>query len=165
MRLDWSVVANLKRRLGKVPLIVKGIATADDATLALEHGVDAIYVSNHGGRQLDHGRGAMDILPEVVAAVRGKATIIVDGGFMRGTDVVKAIVLGAQIVGLGRLQCLGLAAAGQAGLERALELLEDEVRISLALLGVTSYSQLDASYVREAPVVAEPDALSAFPLL
>jgi glycolate oxidase len=101
----------------------------------------------------------------VVKAVDKRAVVMVDGGFMRGTDVVKAIVLGAQIVGLGRLQCLGLAAAGQAGLERALELLEDEVRISLALLGVTSYSQLDASYVREAPVVAEPDALSAFPLL
>ncbi|HMB35071.1 MAG TPA: alpha-hydroxy acid oxidase [Methylomirabilota bacterium] len=162
--LSWDQVKRFKDT-HDVPLILKGIATAEDAAIACEHGVDGIYVSNHGGRQLDHGVGSLAALPEVVKAVDKRAVVMVDGGFMRGTDVVKAIVLGAQIVGLGRLQCLGLAAAGQAGLERALELLEDEVRISLALLGVTSYSQLDASYVREAPVVAEPDALSAFPLL
>ena len=162
--LSWDQVKRFKDT-HDVPLILKGIATAEDAAIACEHGVDGVYVSNHGGRQLDHGVGSLAVLPEVVKAVDERAVVMVDGGFMRGTDVVKAIVLGAQIVGLGRLQCLGLAAAGQAGLERALELLEDEVRISLALLGVTSYSQLDASYVREAPVVAEPDALSAFPLL
>jgi glycolate oxidase len=162
--LSWDQVKRFKDT-HDVPLILKGIATAEDAAIACEHGVDGVYVSNHGGRQLDHGVGSLAVLPEVVKAVDKRAVVMVDGGFMRGTDVVKAIVLGAQIVGLGRLQCLGLAAAGQAGLERALELLEDEVRISLALLGVTSYSQLDASYVREAPVVAEPDALSAFPLL
>ena len=162
--LSWDQVKRFKDT-HDIPLILKGIATAEDAAIACEHGVDAVYVSNHGGRQLDHGVGSLAVLPEVVKAVDRRAVVMVDGGFTRGTDVVKAIVLGAQIVGLGRLQCLGLAAAGQAGLERALELLEDEVRICLALLGVTSYSQLDASYVREAPVVAEPDALSAFPLL
>ena len=162
--LSWDQVKRFKDT-HDVPLILKGIATAEDAAIACEHGVEGVYVSNHGGRQLDHGVGSLAVLPEVVKAVDKRAVVMVDGGFMRGTDVVKAIVLGAQIVGLGRLQCLGLAAAGQAGLERALELLEDEVRISLALLGVTSYSQLDASYVREAPVVAEPNALSAFPLL
>ena len=162
--LSWDQVKRFQDT-HDVPLILTGIATAEDAAIACEHGVEGVYVSNHGGRQLDHGVGSLAVLPEVVKAVDKRAVVMVDGGFMRGTDVVKAIVLGAQIVGLGRLQCLGLAAAGQAGLERALELLEDEVRISLALLGVTSYSQLDASYVREAPVVAEPDALSAFPLL
>jgi glycolate oxidase len=90
---------------------------------------------------------------------------MVDGGFLRGTDIVKAVALGAQCVGLGRLQCMGLAAAGQAGLERALELLEEEIRICLGLLGVTSYSQLDASYLREARLVTDASALSAFPLL
>jgi len=90
---------------------------------------------------------------------------MVDGGFLRGTDVVKAIALGAQCVGLGRLQCMGLAAAGQAGLERALEILEEEIKICLGLLGVTSYSQLDASYLRETRLVTEASALSAFPLL
>jgi glycolate oxidase len=124
-----------------------------------------VYVSNHGGRQLDHGRGSLDVLPEVVAAVAGRAAVMVDGSFMRGTDVVKAIILGAQCVGLGRLQCLGLAAAGQAGLERALEILEEEIRICLALLGVTGYGQLDASYLHETRPVTEPGALSAFPLL
>src|SRR5215467_4343301 len=140
--LSWDQVKRFKDT-HDIPLILKVIATAEDAAIACEHGVDGVYVSNHGGRQLDHGVGSLAVLPVVV----------------------KAIVLGAQIVGLGRLQCLGLAAAGQAGLERALELLEEEVRICLALLGVTSYGELDASYVREAPVVAEPDALSAFPLL
>ena len=162
--LSWDQVKRFKDT-HDIPLILKGIATAEDAAIACEHGVEGVYVSNHGGRQLDHGVGSLAVLPEVVKAVDKRAVVMVDGGFMRGTDVVKAIVLGAQIVGLGRLQCLGLAAAGQAGLERALELLEEEVRICLALLGVTSYSELDASYVREAPVVTEPDALSAFPLL
>ena len=162
--LSWDQVKRFKDT-HDIPLILKGIATAEDAAIACEHGVEGVYVSNHGGRQLDHGVGSLAVLPEVVKAVDKRAVVMVDGGFMRGTDVVKAIVLGAQIVGLGRLQCLGLAAAGQAGLERALELLEEEVRICLALLGVTSYSELDASYVREAQVVAEPDALSAFPLL
>ena len=162
--LSWDQVKRFKDT-HDIPLILKGIATAEDAAIACDHGVEGVYVSNHGGRQLDHGMGSLTVLPEVVRAVDGRAIVMVDGGFMRGADVVKAIALGAQIVGLGRLQCLGLAAAGQAGLERALELLEDEIRICLGLLGVTSYSQLDASYVREAPAVADPHVLSAFPLL
>ena len=162
--LSWDQVKRFKDT-HDIPLILKGIATAEDAAIACEHGVDGVYVSNHGGRQLDHGMGSLAVLPEVVRAVDGRAVVMVDGGFMRGTDVVKAIALGAQIVGLGRLQCLGLAAAGQAGLERALELLEEEIKICLGLLGVTSYGQLDHSFVREAPNITDPDALSAFPLL
>src|SRR3989441_7256438 len=88
-----------------IPLVLKGIATAEDAALAVDHGVEGVYVSNHGGRQLDHGRGAVEVLPEVVRAVGGRATVVVDGGFVRGTDVVKAIALGAQSVGIGRLAC------------------------------------------------------------
>jgi len=162
--LSWDQVKRFKD-VHDIPLILKGIATAEDAAIACEHGVEGVYVSNHGGRQLDHGMGSLAVLPEVVRAVEGRAAVIVDGGFMRGTDVVKAIALGAQMVGLGRLQCLGLAAAGQAGLERALELLEEEVKICLGLLGVTTLGQLDGSYVRPAPVVSDPSALSAFPLL
>jgi len=162
--LSWDQVKRFKDT-HDIPLILKGIATAEDAAIACEHGVAGVYVSNHGGRQLDHGVGSLAVLPEVVRAVEGRAPVIVDGGFMRGTDVVKAIALGAQMVGLGRLQCLGLAAAGQAGLERALELLEEEVKICLGLLGVTTYGQLDGSFVRPAPVVSDPGALSAFPLL
>src|SRR5437762_11635142 len=162
--LSWDQVKRFKDT-HDVPLILKGIATGEDAALCCEHGVEVVYVSNHGGRQLDHGRGSLDVLPEVVAAVAGRAAVMVDGACMRGTDVVKALAVGAQIVGIGRLQGLGLAAAGQAGLVRALELLEEEIRICLALPGVTGYGQLDASYLHETRPVTEPGALSAFPLL
>ncbi len=162
--LSWDQVKRFKD-VHDIPLILKGIATAEDAAVACDHGVEVVYVSNHGGRQLDHGLGSLEVLPEVVRAVNGRAAVMVDGGFLRGTDIVKAIALGAQCVGLGRLQCLGLAAGGQAGLERALEILEEEVRICLGLLGVTSYGQLDASYLRGARLVTEASALSAFPLL
>jgi isopentenyl diphosphate isomerase/L-lactate dehydrogenase-like FMN-dependent dehydrogenase len=162
--LSWEQVKRFKDR-HSIPLILKGIATAEDATIAVEHGVDGVYVSNHGGRQLDHGAGSTDVLPEVVAAVGGRATIFVDGGYYRGTDVVKAIALGAQVVGLGRLPCCGLAAAGAPGLVRTLELLEEEVRIAMGLLGVTKLSQLDRSYLRPATPVDLPHATSAFPLL
>lgn len=162
--LSWDHVKRFKDTHA-VSLLLKGIATAEDAALAVEHGVQGVYVSNHGGRQLDHGRGTLDVLPEVVAAVAGRATVLVDGGFVRGTDVVKAIALGAQAVGVGRLACCGLAAAGQAGLERVLELLEDEVRIAMGLLGVSRLSQLDRSYLHPAAPVTLPHATSAFPLL
>lgn len=162
--LCWDHVKRFKDRHG-LPLILKGIATAEDAELACEYGVDVIYVSNHGGRQLDHGRAAIEMLPEIVAAAGGRAAVIVDGGFMRGTDVVKAMALGAQAVGIGRLACMGLAAAGQAGLVRALELLEDEIRICLGLLGVDSYTKLTASHLHAARPVGPAHATSAFPLL
>lgn len=163
-KLDWSDVARIKAKFA-IPLILKGIATAEDAGLALEHGVDIIYVSNHGGRQLDHGRGAMDILPEIVAAVGARAPVIVDGGFNRGTDVVKALAAGADLVGIGRMQCVGLAADGQAGLVRLLEILEQEVRTCLGLLGVNTWAELDRSYLHPAPTVDPGQTLGAFPLL
>ena len=153
------------RDLCDIPLILKGIATAEDAALAVAHGIDAVYVSNHGGRQLDHGRGGIDVLPEVVEAVAGRAKIIFDGGIMRGTDVVKAMARGADAVAIGRLQGLAAGAAGEAGIVRALELLEAETRIALALLGVTGYAELDGSYLHPAPPVDAPHVLSAFPLL
>jgi isopentenyl diphosphate isomerase/L-lactate dehydrogenase-like FMN-dependent dehydrogenase len=163
-RFSWADVARLKSKF-KIPFILKGIATAEDARMALEHGIEGVYVSNHGGRQLDHGKGGMDVLPEVVEAVAGRAEIIVDGGFMRGVDIVKAMALGANAVGIGRLQGLALGAGGMAALVRALELLEDEMRRCLGLLGVTSCSQLDKSYIaRVAPLLREGWD-SAFPLL
>jgi glycolate oxidase len=148
-----------------LPLILKGIATAEDAALAVQHGVDVVYASNHGGRQLDHGLGSIAVLPEVVAAVAGRAQVWVDGGFMRGTDVVKAIALGAQAVGLGRLPCFGLAAAGVPGLVRVLEILEEEIQTCLGLLGVTALAELGPGYVTAAAPVGPPGTLSAFPLL
>ena len=162
--LDWHTVKRIRSKFD-IPLALKGIATAEDAQIAVEHGVDWIYVSNHGGRQLDHGRGAMDVLPEIVEAAAGRAKIIVDGGFCRGTDIVKAIAAGAHLVGLGRMQCYGLAAGGQAGVVRMLELMEDEVQRCLGLLGVTACSELDRSYLHAAMPTNPAHVLSAFPLL
>jgi isopentenyl diphosphate isomerase/L-lactate dehydrogenase-like FMN-dependent dehydrogenase len=162
--LDWRTVKRLKDKF-KIPIALKGIATAEDARIAVEHGVDWIYVSNHGGRQLDHGRGAMDVLPEVVDAVAGRARILVDGSFCRGSDIVKAIAVGADLVGIGRMQCYALAANGQAGIVRFLELLEDEVQRSLGMLGVTKFADLDRTYLHPAQATNPPHGLSAFPLL
>lgn len=162
--LSWDQVKRFKDK-HDIPLILKGIATAEDAQLAVQHGVEVVYVSNHGGRQLDHGLGSAAVLPEVLRAVNGKAQVWVDGGFMRGTDVVKAIALGAKTVGLGRFTGLALAAGGAAGLVRALEILEDEIRIALGLLGVTSFAELTPAHVTTAPAVTLPETFSAFPHL
>jgi glycolate oxidase len=162
--MTWDLIKHV-RDVCRLPLILKGIATAEDAKLCVENGVDVVYVSNHGGRQLDHGRGSLDVLPEVLEAVKGRARVIVDGAFTRGTDVVKAIAMGADLVGMGRMPCFGLAAAGQAGLVRALELVEDEMRICLGLLGVDRLAGLERSYLHAAAPVTMPHVTSAFPLL
>ena len=162
--LSWDQVKRFKDK-HDLPLILKGIATAEDAELAVQHGVEVVYVSNHGGRQLDHGLGSAAVLPEVLRAVNGKAEVWVDGGFMRGTDVVKAIALGASTVGLGRFTGLALAAGGAQGLVRALEILEDEIHIALGLLGVTSFAELTPAHLTAAPAVTLPDTFSAFPHL
>ena len=135
--LCWNDLIWMKQRM-KLPLIVKGIATAEDARMAVEHGADVVYVSNHGGRQLDHGQASIDVLPEVVNAVDGRAEVLYDGGVLRGTDVVKAIALGARAVGVGKLLGWALAAGGEAGLIRMLELMEIEIRTALGLMGVHS---------------------------
>jgi isopentenyl diphosphate isomerase/L-lactate dehydrogenase-like FMN-dependent dehydrogenase len=162
--LDWRTVKLIKDNYD-LPLGLKGIATAEDARVAIDHGVDWIYVSNHGGRQLDHGRGSMEVLPEIVDAVAGRAKVMIDGSFCRGTDIVKAIAAGADLVGIGRMQCYALAAGGEAAIVRMLELIEDEVQRTLALLGVTSFAELDRSYLHPAAPVTVPGVLSAFPLL
>jgi len=163
---NWSDFRRVREKYPNIPLILKGIATAEDAEIAVQEGCDVIYVSNHGGRQLDHGRGGADVLPEVVAAVKGRAKVILDGSIMRGTDVVKAIILGADAVGMGRMQGLAYAAAGEEGVMRMLELLDDEVRTCMALLGVTSYDQLDSSYLyQESETARDTHTMSAFPLM
>jgi isopentenyl diphosphate isomerase/L-lactate dehydrogenase-like FMN-dependent dehydrogenase len=162
--LDWRTVKRIRQKFD-IPLMLKGIATAEDARIALDHGVSWIYVSNHGGRQLDHGRGSMDVLPEIVDVVDGKAKIIVDGGMARGSDIVKAMAAGADLVGLGRMQCYALAAGGEGALVRMLELLEDEVQRCLGLLGVTRFADLNREHVHPAPSPTVPHAFSAFPLL
>jgi glycolate oxidase len=163
-RFSWADVARLKKKF-KIPFILKGIATAEDTKIALEHGIEGIYVSNHGGRQLDHGKGGMAVLPEIVEAAAGRAQIIVDGGFLRGTDIVKAIALGAHAVGIGRLQGLALGAGGEAALVRALEILQDEVTRCLGLLGVTSFGELDKSFVDKVEPLPRLGLDSAFPLM
>jgi isopentenyl diphosphate isomerase/L-lactate dehydrogenase-like FMN-dependent dehydrogenase len=162
MKLTWNDIAWMKQHW-KVPMILKGIATAEDARLAVEHGADVVYVSNHGGRQLDHGEASIDVLPEVAAAVDGRAEILMDGGILRGTDVVKAIALGARAVGVGKLLGWSLAAGGEAGVKRMLELLDIEIRATMGLMGVTSLSGLDPSWVKRTLPANAPSVTSAYP--
>jgi len=159
--LTWEMADAIKKIAG-MPLIIKGIATAEDAKIALEHGVDVIYISNHGGRQLDHGRGTIETLPEIVEAAAGKAEIVLDGGITRGTDIVKALALGANAVTIGKLQGWGLGAGGKAGLVRVLELLEEELIVDMALLGVTRVDQITRNYVCKTQPVTIAHEMSAF---
>ena len=159
--VTWDTVDKIKSLAG-LPFMLKGIATAEDAKIAVEHGVDVVWVSNHGGRQLDHGQGTMDMLGEVVEAVDGKAEIVLDGGVQRGADILKAVALGARAVALGKMQGWGLAADGQAGIVRMLEILEDEIIVAMALLGVTSIDQLGPDYVCEDQAVTTPHEMSAW---
>jgi glycolate oxidase len=160
--LTWETMDAIKEIAG-LPFILKGVATAEDAAIAVEHGVSAVYISNHGGRQLDHGRATIEMLPEIVEAVRGKAEIILDGGITRGSDVLKAIALGAKAVAIGKLQGWGLGAAGQAGLARVLELLENEIKITMGLLGVSRIDQLKSAYVCKTQPLAPAHEMNAFP--
>ena len=129
------------------PVLVKGVLTADDARRAIDHGAAAISVSNHGGRQLDCVPASLRALPEVVKAVNGQVEVLMDGGIRRGTDIVKAICLGARAVLCGRAYAYGLAAAGEAGVVRALEILRTDAERTLRLLGCPSVAVLDRSYV------------------
>lgn len=159
--LTWETM-DLIREMAGLPFILKGVQTAEDAEMALQHGVDVIWVSNHGGRQIDHALGSMDTLPEIVQVVDGKARIIVDGGVQRGSDILKAVALGADAVALGRLQGWGLAAGGEAGIVRMLEILEDELICAMGLIGVTSLDQLTPQYVRQAEPVTPPHEMSSW---
>ena len=128
--------------------------------------MDVIYTSNHGGRQLDHARGCIAALPEIVDAVDGRVPVIVDGGFLRGADVVKGLCLGATAVGTGRLLGLGMAAAGSAGVVRALEILEQEIRLTMGLMGIADVDDLSPDLIEPAPTLPGPyTMMSAFPLL
>jgi isopentenyl diphosphate isomerase/L-lactate dehydrogenase-like FMN-dependent dehydrogenase len=137
---DWSYVDRLKK-MTKMKLLLKGIDTAEDAVLAREHGVDGVVVSNHGGRATETGRGTIDILPEVVDAVGRQIPVLVDGGFRRGTDVFKALSLGARAVGIGRPYVWGLAAYGQEGVERVIDILRAELTMTMRNCGVASMAK------------------------
>ena len=142
----WSYVDRLKK-LTKMKVMLKGIDTAEDAKLAVEHGADGLIVSNHGGRATETGRGTIDILPEVVDAVGGRIPVFVDGGFRRGTDVYKALALGAKAVGIGRPYIWGLSSFGQAGVERVLDIYRAELSLVMRQCGTPSIAQITRASV------------------
>jgi 4-hydroxymandelate oxidase len=145
--LTWADLATIRSWAPSLPLVLKGIMTADDARLAVEHGVDAIVVSNHGARQLDRVAASVDVVEEVVDAVGGRSEIWVDGGVRRGLDVAIALALGARGVLLGRPAMWALAVGGQAGVERSLAILREELEIAMALLGAPSPSDITRAHV------------------
>jgi isopentenyl diphosphate isomerase/L-lactate dehydrogenase-like FMN-dependent dehydrogenase len=141
MGANWSYVERLKT-MTRMKVLLKGIDCGEDAKLAREHGADGVIVSNHGGRATETGRGTLDILPEVVDAAGGQIPVFVDGGFRRGTDVLKALALGARAVGIGRPYIWGLAAFGQEGVERVLEILRGELALTMRQCGIGSVAQI-----------------------
>ncbi len=147
--LSWEAVKRM-RDITRMKIVLKGILTAEDAELAVQNGMDGILVSNHGGRGEDSGRSTIDALPEIVAAVNGRMPVIVDSGFRRGTDVVKALAMGAQAAGIGRPYLWGLGAFGQEGVERVLQLLRTETRAAMQQCGVRSVKELNPSFLRRA---------------
>jgi isopentenyl diphosphate isomerase/L-lactate dehydrogenase-like FMN-dependent dehydrogenase len=149
--LDWDAFARLASDC-RLPVLVKGVQTGEDARLAVEHGAAAIVVSNHGGRQLDGVAASLDMLPEVVDAVDGRCEVLMDGGIRRGTDVAVALALGARAVLAGRAPLWGLAVDGERGARRVLELLKDEVGLALTLLGCPTPDAVTREHVEGAPV-------------
>ena len=145
------------RDVWRGPVMVKGIHTAEDARRAVGEGADAIVVSNHGGRQLDGVRGSLQVLPEVVAAVHGRTEILMDGGIRRGSDIVKALCLGARAVMIGRAYAYGLGAAGGAGVSRAIDILRADLQRTMKLLGCAAVADLDLSYL-DRPAIEQPAA-------
>jgi isopentenyl diphosphate isomerase/L-lactate dehydrogenase-like FMN-dependent dehydrogenase len=147
--LTWTFIKRLRDTV-KTRLVLKGLMTAADATLAVDNGLDAIIVSNHGGRDDDFGRSTIDALPEIVEAVDGRIPVLVDSGFRRGTDIVKALALGARAVCIGRPYLWGLGAFGQAGVERVLDLLQQETRAAMQQVGARALKQLGPALVKRA---------------
>jgi isopentenyl diphosphate isomerase/L-lactate dehydrogenase-like FMN-dependent dehydrogenase len=145
-KLNWNDLSWL-RRTTQLPIVLKGIMTAQDARLAVEHGVDAVWVSNHGGRQLDRSQATIDVLEEVVEAVQDRAEIYLDGGVRRATDVATAIALGARAVFIGRPILYALACGGEEGVRQAIDLINAELRYVMALLGTPSIAHINRSHV------------------
>jgi isopentenyl diphosphate isomerase/L-lactate dehydrogenase-like FMN-dependent dehydrogenase len=144
---EWKLFAELRKRV-KVPLLAKGILTAEDARLCLEHGLDGVYVSNHGGRSLDYGPSTLEVLPEIVEAVNGRVPVLFDSGVRRGSDVLKALALGASAVCLGRVPRWGLGAYGAPGVQRAIEILQKELLQAMTATGRQALKSIDRSLVR-----------------
>src|SRR5262245_7765238 len=145
--MDWDFVKRL-RDTTKMKVVLKGILTAEDAELAVKNGIDGILVSNHGARSEDSGRATIDVLPEVIDATKGKITVIVDSGFRRGTDIAKAMAMGAHAVGVGRPYLWGLGAFGDAGVAKVLEILRTEFQVAMAQSGIRSVKEFNPAFVR-----------------
>jgi (S)-2-hydroxy-acid oxidase len=148
--VDWDFVKRLRDTV-TVKLVLKGIVTREDAQLAVEHGVDGLIVSNHGGRAEETLRPTIECLPEVIEGVSGKIPVIVDGGIRRGTDIFKALAYGATAVGIGRPYDWGLAAFGQPGVEAVLEILRRELRTIMRQAGTTSIDKITRNYLAMHP--------------
>jgi isopentenyl diphosphate isomerase/L-lactate dehydrogenase-like FMN-dependent dehydrogenase len=144
--LDWAFVDKL-RKFTKMKLLLKGIEAGEDAKLAVEHGIDGVLVSNHGGRAMETGRATIEALPEVVDAVNGRIPVFVDGGIRRGSDALKALALGAKAVGIGRPYLWGLTSFGQSGVERVLDILNGELRLAMRQCGMPTLARINKSAV------------------
>src|SRR5687768_12296350 len=144
--LTWDFVKRLKD-VTRMKVVIKGIESADDAALAVQNGADGIVISNHGGRATETGRGAIESVAEVAGAVRRRVPILVDGGFRRGTDVFKALALGANAVGIGRPYVWGLAAHGQQGVERVLDILNNELRLAMIGCGTVAIKDISGGSI------------------
>jgi (S)-2-hydroxy-acid oxidase len=147
--MTWSFVDRLRSTV-KGKLVLKGIMTHEDAAEAVRHGVDGIIVSNHGGRAEASNQSTLGVLPEVVKAVNGRVPVLVDGGFRRGTDAFKALALGATAVGIGRPYCWGLAAFGEPGVDRVLEIVQEEFETIMKQAGTTTLAQISSQYISRA---------------
>ena len=147
--VTWDWIKRLRDTI-KTKIVLKGILTREDAKLATDNGIDGINVSNHGGRVVDSGRAAIEVLPEIIEAVGGRMTVLIDSGFCRGTDVIKALAIGAQAVCIGRPYLWGLGAFGQPGVERVLEILRNETRAAIQQVGAPSSRHLAPAMVQRA---------------
>ena len=147
MWYHWKLFEDL-RTMVQVPMVIKGILTAEDAILAIEHGVNAVMVSNHGGRTLDYTPSSLEVLPEVVEAVAGRVPVLIDSGFRRGSDVLKALALGASAVCLGRVPRWGLGSFGAPGVTRILEIVQAELSEAMTRCGVPDLAAINSSLVR-----------------
>lgn len=163
-RTTWTDVEFLRSQTD-LPLVLKGIQTGADAEIASSVGVDGIWVSNHGGRQLDHGRSSLESLREIADTLDGAGTLVVDGGVMTGSDVLKAISLGADLVAIGRLQCLALAAGGSERVRTMLAVLEDEMASQMGMLGAVSLDGLTADAIAESLPSGSPDPMDPWSYL
>jgi isopentenyl diphosphate isomerase/L-lactate dehydrogenase-like FMN-dependent dehydrogenase len=144
--MDWAFADRI-RKFWKGKFLIKGIDTREDARLSIEHGLDGILVSNHGGRATETLRGTIEALPEVVAEVGNRIPVFVDGGIRRGTDAFKALALGARAVGIGRPYLWGLGAFGQAGVDRVIEILQGELKLAMGNCGTQTVADINRAYV------------------